>query len=143
MEFSKQDNLCSKFIWKTYIAAQHPSQVMEKKHSSPHWKRLVAGRKKAQGHIFWILGEGKKSFWMDKWIGQNTMKEMCDSDTDGNKEVQCWKTWSNGNWDTIEIGDMNIPNNMKDQILNFPIIQGKDKICWMLSQDENFTTKSA
>lgn len=42
--FLKQDKLWNTFMWKKYIGALHPSQVVEKLHNSPHWKRLITGR---------------------------------------------------------------------------------------------------
>lgn len=70
--FLKQGKLWTTFMWRKYIGAMHPSKVQEKIQNFPHWKRILEGRKETKRHIFWILGKGKISLWLDKWLGKNT-----------------------------------------------------------------------
>lgn len=119
----------------------HSNQVLERSHNSPHWKRLLVGRDLTKNQFFWILGEGKKPFWMDRWLGLNTIQELCNVEVD--EDRQCSELWTEGSWDVHKLMDINIPQDVREKILDIPILQDKDKICWTLSKDGCFSTKCA
>lgn len=129
------------FFWKKYVGAIHPDEVREKRHTSPYWKRLLEGREKAKDHIFWNLGKGKISFWIEKWLGNNTINNMCNGT--GEYDTQCLDMWTNGQWDDGKLRTLDINDGLREQIKQIPTIQGKDRSSWMLYRDGKFNTKSA
>lgn len=101
----------------------------------------MAGRKDTQNQCFWILGEGEKSFWQDKWLGDKSIKDLIGWEEE--EDIECWELWTNGLWDRTKIDTLIDDERLKDRICEVNISQGKDELCWMLSKDGKFDSKSA
>lgn len=59
------------------------------------------------------LGRRKKSFWMDKWLGDTTIKDITGREKD--EDIQCWEFWTNGSWDRFKIGRVITDESLKDR----------------------------
>ncbi|KAL0283412.1 UNVERIFIED_CONTAM: hypothetical protein Sradi_7229600 [Sesamum radiatum] len=74
--FRIQNSLWSHFLLEKYCKGSHPVSAKPSYIASSNWKRMCRHRKEAENQIFWSIGKGKISFWLDNWIGEKPLYEI-------------------------------------------------------------------
>lgn len=114
--------------------------------SSPNWVAIKLGFPTFTDGICWgIRRESRRNFWMDKWIGGQSLRELIEGPLtreEGNLTVSNVHIRQDKRWDVISF---ELPLMLKDRIKAFPVQEsGKgDVLMWRHTKDGGFSTKSA
>ncbi|GAA0164583.1 hypothetical protein LIER_20179 [Lithospermum erythrorhizon] len=127
----------SKFMLAKYCKLRHPSIAKVLNPHSRLWKNLTGVRDIAEQHITWGIGKGDCDFFLDSWlpsgpINENAKRGICISEF-----------WRNGDWDNQKLL-LNVSSSQLQEITSLKIhLDSEDCILWKLSNNSDFTFKSA
>lgn len=113
--------------------------------SSHVWRSLMWSKDLlAHGSRKLVFNGRSTSFWNDRWLGDQCLKELCNgpsSSFDDSKLVSDYVT-ENGGWDWENLRD--IPDNVKEQLSMIHINhEVDDRVIWSASSNGLFSLSSA
>ncbi|XP_019225854.1 PREDICTED: uncharacterized protein LOC109207401 [Nicotiana attenuata] len=104
---------------------------------------MIQVRKNAENHMVWHVNSGDCSFWWDNWTHKGSLAALVPV-TNKSPKILVKDFIQNGEWNIHKLKSI-LPESLVQHIIEIHI--GKrtilDKICWDLSEDGNYSNKTA